>query len=34
MRLVEFINDSVVTNEGVFMIKEGIDHIEALPIRQ
>jgi len=32
MKLTEFINDSVVTDQGVYLLHEGIEHIEALPL--
>lgn len=31
MRFSEFVNESVVTKGGVFLLQEGIDHIEDLP---
>lgn len=31
MRFTEFVTESVVTNRGIFVLNEGIDHIEDLP---
>lgn len=34
MQFKQFLNESVVTQQGVFMLNEGIEHIEALPLPQ
>lgn len=31
MRFTDFVNETVVTNKGVFLLTEGIEHIEDLP---